>query len=129
MTKTILAAAFTVLVAGIAQADPVDGVWKTQPGDDGNYGHVRFQDCDGTVCGYLVAGFNSAGEQIGGPNIGKAMVWGMSDQGGGKYGGGKVWAPDRDKTYNGKMQLSGNSLKVQGCVAVVCRGQTWTRVQ
>ena len=55
----------------------------------------------------------------------------MAAKGGGAYGGGKVWAPDRDKTYNSKMQLSGDSLAVSGCVlgGIICRASDWTRVK
>ena len=52
----------------------------------------------------------------------------MAADGGGKYSGGKIWAPDRDKTYRSKMELSGDRLKVSGCVGPICRGQTWARV-
>ncbi|MEO0924159.1 MAG: DUF2147 domain-containing protein, partial [Pseudomonadota bacterium] len=38
-------------------------------------------------------------------------------------------APDRDKVYKSKMSLSGNALKVSGCVAVICRSQNWVRVK
>ncbi|NRA98543.1 MAG: DUF2147 domain-containing protein [Rhodobacteraceae bacterium] len=112
-----------------AHADPVHGVWKTQPGDDGAYGHVEMSDCGGKTCGVLIAGFDASGTQADSPNIGKRMVWDMQARSNGTYAGGKIWAPDRDKTYNSRMELSGNSLKVEGCVLVVCRGQTWTRVQ
>ena len=53
----------------------------------------------------------------------------MEAQGSGAYSGGKVYSPDRDKTYNSKMQLSGNKLAVSGCVLGICRdGGTWTRL-
>ena len=53
---------------------------------------------------------------------------GLQAKGGGSYSGGKIWAPDTDKTYRSKMTLSGNALKVSGCVGPICRGQTWTRL-
>jgi uncharacterized protein (DUF2147 family) len=54
----------------------------------------------------------------------------MVAEGAGAYSGGKIWSPDRDKTYNGKMQLTGNGLAVSGCVLGICRdGGTWTRVK
>jgi uncharacterized protein (DUF2147 family) len=63
-------------------------------------------------------------------NIGKLIIWDMKPKGSGKYGGGKVWSPDRDKTYSSKLVLEGDSLKVSGCVLVVCRdGGTWDRVE
>lgn len=129
MNKAILACAALLVLVTSASADPVHGVWKTQPGDDGAYGHVQMGDCGGKTCGVLIRGFNASGVEGDSPNIGKRLVWDMESKGSGRYAGGKIWAPDRDKTYNSKMTLSGNSLKVEGCVMVVCRGQTWTRVQ
>lgn len=128
MRTTILAAALA-LVAGAAAADPVEGVWMTQPDDNGNYAHVTITPCGAEICGVLGKGFDSAGSPIASPNIGRQMIWGMEPRGGGAYRGGKIWAPDRDKTYNARMTLGGNRLKVEGCVLGICRGQTWRRVQ
>ena len=117
------------LSAGAAMADPVVGTWKTQPGDDGNYGLVKISKCGSQICGVLGQGYDSAGNTIDSPNIGRKMIWDMNVDGGGAYSGGKIWAPDRDKTYNSKMALSGNTLKVSGCVLGICRSQTWSRVK
>jgi len=54
----------------------------------------------------------------------------MVNKGKGKYSGGKIWSPDRDKTYDSKLELHGDQLKVSGCVLFLCRdGGTWTRVK
>ncbi|MGB0439048.1 MAG: DUF2147 domain-containing protein [Paracoccaceae bacterium] len=118
------------LSAGAAfAADPVEGRWKTQPGDNGNYGHVLISACGAKLCGVLERGFDAKGRTVDSPNDGRKMIWDMKPKGGGEYRGGKIWAPDRDKTYNSRMTLSGNSLEVKGCVFGICRGQTWTRVK
>ena len=127
--KLMTLAAGLVLAATAAFADPVEGTWKTQPGDDGNYGLVTISPCGAEICGVLGQGYDAGGNKIASPNIGRQMIWAMKPQGGGAYGGGKIWAPDRDKTYNSKMTLSGNQLEVEGCVLGICRGQTWTRVK
>lgn len=129
MRKFALAAASVLLSAGVAMADPVEGVWRTQPGDNGNYGLVTISKCGEQICGVLGQGYDSAGNQVDSPNIGRRMIWDMNVDGGGSYSGGKIWAPDKDKVYKSKMALSGNSLKVSGCVAIICRSQTWTRVK
>ena len=128
--RTLAALTATLaLLAAPALADPVHGTWKTKPDDNGNFGHVRIQTCEnGKICGGLIASFNSAGARIESPNLGRAIVWDMEAQGGGAYGNGKVYAPDRDKTYNSKMELRGNTLGVSGCVAFVCRESEWTRI-
>ena len=127
--KLMTLAAGLVLAANAAFADPVEGTWKTQPGDDGNYGLVTINPCGAEICGVLGQGYDASGNKIASPNIGRQMIWAMKPQGGGAYGGGKIWAPDRDKTYNSKMTLSGNQLEVEGCVLGICRAQTWTRVK
>ena len=125
--KATLAAAL-IMLAGTASADPVLGTYKTQPDDNGNFGHVELYQCDASICGVIRKAFNGAGQEIPSDNIGKRMIWDMAADGGGNYSGGKIWAPDRDKVYNSKMELSGNALSVSGCVLVVCRSQAWTKV-
>ncbi|MEM9427028.1 MAG: DUF2147 domain-containing protein [Pseudomonadota bacterium] len=111
-----------------ALADPVLGTYKTQPGDAGNFAHVQIYQCEADICGVIRKAFNGAGQQIESDTVGKRMIWGMKPQGSGKYAKGKIWAPDRDRTYNSRMELSGSRLEVSGCVLGICRGQTWTRV-
>ena len=53
MTRAIIAAALAALIATPSFADPVLGLYKTQPGDDGNYGHIELYDCDGSICGII----------------------------------------------------------------------------
>lgn len=130
MRKSTLAAALLTLFTMPALADPAHGVWKTKPDDNGNFGHVRMQTCsNGKICGGLIAAFDGSGQQMESPNIGRAIVWDMEPQSGGQYRNGKVWAPDRDRTYNSRMELRGNTLGVSGCILGICREQEWTRLQ
>jgi uncharacterized protein (DUF2147 family) len=129
MKRVLIAAVAALGFAGAAQAQDATGQWRTQADDNGNFAVVTISPCGADVCGVISTAYNSAGQPIQSPNVGKRIVWDMTPAGGGAYEGGKIWAPDRDKTYNSKMQVSGNSLKVEGCVLVVCRGQTWSRVQ
>jgi uncharacterized protein (DUF2147 family) len=128
--KTLAVTAALILLAGTAFAgDPVEGLWKTKPDDNGHFGHVEVKPCGPAFCGTLVRAFDGTGAEIDSPNIGKQIIWDMTAQGEGAYGDGKVWSPDRDKTYNSKMQLSGDGLAVKGCVMGICRdGGTWSRV-
>ena len=129
--KTFLSVAFAgFFLAFTALADPVFGVWKTQPGNEGNYAHVEIKECDGKICGELIKAFDSSGKEVESKNIGRNIIIGMSPKKGSKYGGGKIWAPDEDKTYRSKMNLVGdNDLKVSGCIAIICRKQDWKRVK
>ncbi|SEN59669.1 Uncharacterized conserved protein, DUF2147 family [Gemmobacter aquatilis] len=128
--KMFLMAAALVCAAGAVLADPVEGIWKTTPDDNGRYGQVEIKPCGAAFCGTLIKAFDGSGKQIDSPNTGKRIVWDMVAQGNGAYDSGKIWSPDRDKTYSSKMQLSGNGLAVKGCVLGICRdGGTWTRVK
>ena len=122
-------ATVAILAAGSAAAEPVAGVWQTEPGDTGSYAHVTIAPCGANVCGTLGKAFAAGGAAVENPNEGRQMVWDMKARGDGTYRGGKIWAPDRDKTYNARMELAGDKLTVEGCVLGICRGQTWTRVK
>ncbi len=128
MKKLILGlilAIFTALPA--FAADPVQGIWKTQV-DDGAYAYIDIQVCGTTLCGVITRTFNSSGEYQS-ENIGRQLVWNMSPNGSGRYSGGTIWQPSTDKEFKSKMVLNGDILKVSGCVAFICKKQTWTRVQ
>lgn len=125
-----ISAALAALALGLASgaaADPAEGMWKTQP-DDGAYAHVRLGPCGGAVCGVIERTFNAGGEYAS-PNIGKTLVIDMMPQGDGSYEG-RVWRPSNDKIYIGKMELSGDSLALKGCIAggLICSKQTWQRL-
>ncbi|GAA6149051.1 DUF2147 domain-containing protein [Pseudooceanicola nitratireducens] len=126
MRKTILSLAL-ILSAGAAHADPVEGIWKTQV-DDGAYAHVTIAPCGGALCGTISRTFNADGEYKS-ANLGKKLVWDMQSKGGGDYRDGKIWQPSTDKVFKSKMALSGNTLKVSGCVGPICKKQTWSRVK
>ena len=45
-----------------------------------------------------------------------------------KLTGGKIYDPNSGKTYDSKIGVNANgTLKVEGCVLVVCQAQTWKR--
>lgn len=127
--KSLLTAAALMLVATTALADPIYGTWRTIKDDNGNYGDIKISACGSKICGVLAKSYDANGKVLKSPNDGKKIIWNMVADGGGNYSGGKVWTPDRDKTYNSRLQLSGSKLNVQGCVLGICRnGGKWTRV-
>ncbi len=129
MKKLALIATAVLITTPVMAADAIFGTWKTKPDDNGNYGHVNVAQCGDTICGVLVKSFHSDGQSYVSESDGKNIIWDMTNEGGGAYGGGQIWAPDRDKTYKSKMQLNGDTLGVKGCIAFICRdGGTWTRV-
>lgn len=117
-----------MLATGAAVAEPAAGTWRTEAGDTGAYAHVTMAPCGAKLCGTLGPAFDGNGTPVENPNRGRQMVWDMEARGDGSYRGGKIWAPDRDKTYNARMELEGDRLTVEGCVFGICRGQVWRRV-
>lgn len=130
MKHLLTAAAMSVAMAGAAfAADPIVGTWQTIKDDNGNFGQIKVVECGAKICGTLVKSFDSSGKPFKSENQGRKLIWDMTADGGGKYSGGKVYSPDRGKTYNGRLELSGNSLNVKGCVLGVCRsGGSWKRI-
>lgn len=126
MKKLFAATLGLILLAGAAMADPVLGTWKSEPGETGGYIHVKMSVCSGKICGVITKVVGNSNTSI----VGRTIINNMSPNGGGKYSGGTIWAPDTDKTYRSKMELSGNTLVVKGCVAggLICRGQNWSRI-
>jgi uncharacterized protein (DUF2147 family) len=127
--KHLILTTALLLSAGVVLADPVEGTWKTRADDNGHFGWVQIARCGPAFCGTLVKAFDDTGAEVASPNIGRKIVWDMVPQGGGAYGDGKIWSPDRDKTYTSKLQLTGDTLQVSGCVFGICRdGGRWARV-
>lgn len=130
LRQTALLIASLAYITTVA-AEPVLGTWQTVPDDNGNYGHVLVQPCEDAICGELIQSFAKDGSVLESENIGKNIIWDMQPKGDGKYAGGKIWSPDRDKTYKSKMELvnEGQGLAVEGCILFICRdGGTWKRV-
>lgn len=121
-----IVAAVTVL-ATVARADPIEGVWQTQP-DEGALAHVTIAPCADAFCGVISRTYRD-GVAFRSPGQGRQIVIDMMPRGGGDYTG-KVWRPANDKIYSGKVALTGDRMKLSGCVAggLICKSQTWVRV-
>lgn len=127
MRRLALAATF-LLGAAAASADPIEGVWQTQP-DEGSFAYVSIAPCGGAFCGTISRTFKDKSEYKS-PNIGRQIVIDMAPTGGDSYEG-KVWRPANNKIYQGKVKLSGDRMSLSGCVAggLLCKSQTWVRIQ
>ena len=112
MLKTFAAAVALLMSAAASYAaEPIEGSWKTQSGSTAEIGK-----CGSAYCVTLKSG-KHAGKQIG-------RMAGT----GGEYSG-EITDPDTDKTYAGSGSVTGNALKMKGCVLkVLCKSQTWTRI-
>lgn len=113
--------------AGMAGADPLEGIWQTEV-DDGAYAHVAIKPCGAALCGVIARTFKD-GAEYQSENLGKTLVIDMKPLGDGDYEG-EVWRPSNDKIYYGTIALAGDKLRLAGCVAggLICAKQDWQRV-
>lgn len=127
MKRIFCTLALSFAAAGMAAADPIEGTWQTQP-DDGSYAYVEIAPCGEGYCGTISRSFDSDGEYDS-PNIGRRIVRDMVPQGGGAYEG-RVWRPSNDKVYLGKIDISGDTMRLRGCIAggLFCAKQTWKKL-
>ena len=129
MKSIFTTAAALIALASPALADPAEGIWQTEV-DDGAFAYITIAPCDTAFCGTITRTFKDGGTEYVSENKGKQIVIGMAPVGDGNYEG-RVWRPSNDKTYIGKMSVSGNALTLKGCVAggLICSAQGWARVQ
>ncbi|MGR3795507.1 DUF2147 domain-containing protein [Vannielia sp. SX4] len=129
MRKIAMMAAALLVAAPAWAADPLEGLWRTAKDDNGNSGLVQVKPCGGGLCGTLIKAYGPGGKEIKSENVGRQIISQTQPSGGGQYKG-KVYSPDRGKTYNSKLVLSGSTLRVSGCVLGICRdGGTWKKVK
>ncbi|SLN14876.1 DUF2147 domain-containing protein [Ruegeria meonggei] len=123
-----IAAAFALLMPALAAADPIVGVWKTEPDRKNLTSHIKITACGKSFCGQIQSAYDSSGKEVQTPNIGKKLFWDVSSQGDGAYGGGEFWVPLINVDAVPQMTLQGDTLKVKGCEHHLCAHQTWTRL-
>ncbi|ASP22670.1 imidazoleglycerol-phosphate dehydratase [Antarctobacter heliothermus] len=124
----LLAPLVFVSLAAPAFADPAVGLWKTEPDRKNLTSHIQIATCGAALCGTVVKAFDAQGNAVKTANVGKRLFWDLKPGSSGNYDGGTVFVPLLNVTANAKAKLSGNTLRVTGCKALVCDGQTWTRV-
>ncbi len=114
-----------------AAAEGIDGVWSTEEGDSGGHLEVRIGPCESDAtktCGVIAAAFSKDGIEPDYEHLGKLMIRDMRSDDGVSFSGGTIWHPEKDKIYRSKLKVKGNDLKVDGCIAFICIGQNWRRV-
>ena len=122
-----------------AQSAPV-GRWKTIDDETGKVKSiVEIQRMtNGTLQGKVVEILHSdrgpnpkcdkcEGANKGKPVEGMTILWGLRDDDG-AWSGGTILDPAKGKTYKSKAKmLAADKLGVSGCIAFICREQTWVR--
>jgi uncharacterized protein (DUF2147 family) len=134
--------AVPLLVAAFsAQAQSPVGRWKTIDDETGKVKSIVeiSQAADGTLVGrvaeilHSTRGPDPVCDQCTGANKdkpvkGMTILWGLRDQGGGEYAGGRILDPAKGKDYKAKLEVIGEDrLGVSGCIAFFCREQVWVR--
>jgi uncharacterized protein (DUF2147 family) len=126
-------------VAAYAQAegDP-SGVWLTQAGD----AKVKVSKCGNGICGVIVwlrepidvaTGKPAVDDKNPNPAltrrpmIGLPLFLGMHPAGAARWTG-QIYNADDGKIYESHITLPApDQLRVEGCVGMLCGGETWTR--
>lgn len=130
----LASAAVAVLATPALAADPVEGLWLVEAGT----AKIKVAPCadKAKMCGQISWLKNGAAKDANNPDaslrdrslIGMLMIRDFKPAGPGKWTGGKIYDPSSGKTYGSKMSANANgTLKVEGCVSVVCQAQTWKR--
>lgn len=137
MRAIALAAVLTLTAAPAFAADPAEGEWFNQDAS----GKIRIGPCPsqaGKLCGAIswlrppndkaLDANNPDAKLKTRPIQGMPMLWGFKSAGPGKWTGGKIYDPNSGKTYDSKISVNPNgTLKVEGCISVICQAQTWKR--
>ena len=143
MRKTLFALAIGLAaVPMFASAQSPVGKWKTIDDETGKAKSIVeiTEASNGTLQGRVIEilssdrGPNPTCDKCSGANKGKpvkgmVILWGLKPDGNGKWVGGTVLDPAKGKTYKSKLELKSgdDKLGMSGCIAFICREQTWVR--
>ena len=137
----LLALAASALAVPALAADPVEGDWIVQGGS----ARVKIAPCAGQtqrLCGRIVWLKNPKGpdgqpvKDAANPDpklrdqplIGLHLIRDFTPVKPGQWTGGLIYDPRNGRSYKSKMALNPDgTLKVEGCISVVCQAQTWRR--
>ncbi|HAR75265.1 DUF2147 domain-containing protein [Psychrobacter glacincola] len=121
--KTTLAIAGISLASMAFAADPLaNTTWQTF--DEGQpKGVIKITESNGVLTGKLISTVSEKGKK----HVGMTIISGLKADGNGKYSGGKITDPEKNKTYKLTANLSGSSLNLKGHLGPFSRSQTWKK--
>jgi uncharacterized protein (DUF2147 family) len=125
-------AALALAAPVLAQGQDPSGTYLSESGDT----RVRIARCGGAYCGTIVA-VRGETKDVNNPDaglrsrglVGVQMISNIRPSGDGFEG--SLYNYKDGRTYSGRMNFSGgNAMQLSGCVlgGLICRTQTWTRV-
>lgn len=122
-TKTVVAVAGIGMATMAFAADPLaNTTWQTF--EDGNpKGVVKITESNGVLTGKLIEANTAKGKQY----VGMTVISGLKADGNGKYSGGSITDPAKNKTYRLTANLSGSTLDLKGHLGPFTRTQTWKK--
>jgi uncharacterized protein (DUF2147 family) len=125
------------LLLAAAAPPSIEGLWRT---DDGK-GLVRIAPCGAHMCGRIARvvdrgpgvpatdAENPDPKLRGRPILGLPILTGFT-RSGNAWRGGRAYDPKTGRSYRASLALNPDgSLRVTGCVLIVCRSRRWTRVR
>ena len=120
MKKTIaLTAAMLAALAAPTLAADLSGEWLRDTGAS----RGAFAPCGDSLCGTITWLAHSDTPA----KVGQQVFFDMKPAGENEWTV-QAFNPEDGKTYSGKMRLNGNTLVTEGCVFVICKSSTWTRM-
>ena len=122
-TKSVLAVAGISMATMAFAADPLHNTtWQTF--DEGQpKGVVKITESNGVLTGKLIAGSTEKAKQY----VGTTVITGLKADGNGKYSGGNITDPAKNKTYRMTASLNGNTLDLKGYIGPFSRSQQWKK--
>ncbi len=122
-TNSMLAVVGISMATMAFAADPLaNTTWQTF--DDGQpKGVVKITESNGVLTGKLISTVSEKGKK----HVGMTVISGLKADGGGKYSGGNITDPEKNKTYRLTANLSGNTLDLKGHLGPFSRSQTWKK--
>jgi uncharacterized protein (DUF2147 family) len=135
--KLGIAGLFSVVLSGLALAEGgASGVWRLDSGKV----TVRIAPCGASLCGAIVGlakPLNKQGQPKvdrknpskslrNRPLIGLTILANMKPAGENKWQG-TIYNADDGRTYSSYMDISGNNMKVKGCVGPICKTMVFVR--
>lgn len=115
--------------AGPGVAEPVTGVWQTEPDRKALISHIRLAPCGDAVCGTVVRVYDQSGQSVQTPNLGRRLFWDLYPSETGVGLTGKVFLPLVDIVARVKMVRDGAALRVTACKGPICKSQRWRRIK
>ncbi|SDR39711.1 DUF2147 domain-containing protein [Pseudovibrio sp. Tun.PSC04-5.I4] len=132
LLRVSLAASLSFGMAASAFAADATGTWLRANGT----AKIKISKCGGNLCGNIIwlkeprKDTKNPDPKLRSRNlIGSRTILGMKPNGKDSWKG-KVYNAEDGKTYSGNMELvSNNKLKLEGCVLIFCKGDTWSRTK